>query len=134
MVEVLNITISPVPTSTLFQLTFPSDPDLLFYVPGTTGEGEGEGERENPVISNRLTPLLALTIVRALCSALSWGAVLLVASYDRLQGTVTHRLTPDIHTCPSYSFTYQANFFPSEYLKKIDDFKTSTKSPSNGKA
>ena len=71
------------PPPSVFQIPSPTQLDIVYVLRQAQA---GEGEEEVVLISDRLTSLLALLILRALCCVLSWLAMLWLTNTDRLRG------------------------------------------------
>ena len=73
----INTTVTPTPATPL--PTTHTDTSLsLVYIPGSN------------LISSRVTPWLALAIVRAICCSVSWILVVWTSNFDRLLGEHQH--------------------------------------------
>jgi hypothetical protein len=69
----INTTTTPTP-STPVPTTHTDTSLSLIYIPGDN------------LVSSRVTPWLALAIVRAICCSVSWILVVWISDYDRLLG------------------------------------------------
>ena len=72
----INTTATPTPATPL-PTTHTNTSLSLVYIPG------------NNLVSSRVTPWLALAIVRAICCSISWMLVMWISDFDRLLGEHT---------------------------------------------
>ena len=102
----INVSATPTPASPL-PTTHTDNSLSLVYIPS------------NNLISSRVTPWLALAIVRAICCCISWILVAWTKDFDRLLGecTGTHTLATKLSSC----VPLMATWYPADYLKSIEE-------------